>query len=101
MLFFSVIPLLLWKEHNREVAHFNGISDVSGENLPLDFDRCLTPQGAIKPLNLLNQIVRGPGNLPEILRFGRQSFQAGQNLAAFLEKLTVLIPSFSERLAHA
>ena len=77
------------------------ISDVSGENLPLDFDRCLTPQGAIKPLNLLNQIVRGPGNLPEILRFGRQSFQAGQNLAAFLEKLTVLIPSFSERLAHA
>jgi len=76
------------------------ISDISSENLPLDFDRCLTPQGAIKPLNLLNQIVRGPQHLPEIIRFGRQSFSAGQSLAAFLDKFVAAVPSLLERSVH-
>ena len=97
----SAIVMARFASEGVPSAAVRAISDVSGENLPLDFDRCLTPQGAIKPLNLLNQIVRGPRNLPEILRFGRQSFLAGQNLAAFLEKLITSVPALFERLAHA
>ncbi|MBS1840127.1 MAG: hypothetical protein JSS69_04890 [Acidobacteria bacterium] len=77
------------------------VSDVSGEDLPLDFDRCLTPQGAVKPLNLLNQIVRGPQRLPDIIRFGRQSFSAGQKLAEFIEKFVAAVPAILERSVNA
>ena len=68
------------------VLALRGISDSANEDLPLDFDRCLTPQGEIKPMNLINQIVRRPGNLPSLIRFGRQSSQAAQNLAQFMDK---------------
>ncbi len=68
------------------VLALRGISDSANEDLPLDFDRCLTPQGDIKPMNLINQIVRRPGNLRNLVRFGRQSSQAAQNLAQFMNR---------------
>jgi hypothetical protein len=77
------------------------VSDAANEDLPLDFDRCLTPQGAIKPMSLVNQIVKRPDNLPNIVRFGRQSHQAGQTLAAFLERFVPAIPVLFERFAKA
>jgi adenosylhomocysteine nucleosidase len=77
------------------------VSDAADEDLPLDFDRCLTPQGAIKAMNLVNQIVKRPDNLPNIVRFGRQSQQAGHVLASFLEKFVLGIPTLHERFAKA
>jgi nucleoside phosphorylase len=77
------------------------VSDAADEDLPLDFDRCLTPQGAIKPMNLVNQIVKQPNNLPNIVRFGRQSHQAGRTLAAFLERFVLAVPVLLERFAKA
>jgi adenosylhomocysteine nucleosidase len=68
------------------------ISDAANEDLPLDFDRCLTPKGAIKPINLMNQIVRRPGNLANLVRFGRQSKQAAQKLAKFLDNFLATMP---------
>lgn len=69
------------------------ISDGAGEDLPLDFDRCLTRQGAIRPMRMVNQIVRRPDNLPNLLRFGRQSYRAGQTLAQFLETFVPRLPA--------
>ena len=63
------------------VVTIRAISDAAGEDLPIDFDRCLTPQGAVKPMSLVNAIVRRPGRLPNLVRFGRQSNQAAQRLA--------------------
>ena len=98
----SAIVMDMFAREGVPSLALRAISDVAGEDLPLDFDRCLTPQGGIKPLNLMNQIVRRPGNLPEILRFGRQSIQAGQKLATFLEKfVTVVASPFEKRLVHA
>jgi adenosylhomocysteine nucleosidase len=74
------------------VLALRAISDAANEDLPLDFDRCLTPQGAIKPINLMNQIVRRPGNLPNLVRFGRQSNQAAQKLAKFLDNFLATMP---------
>ncbi|PYT81437.1 MAG: hypothetical protein DMG40_09800 [Acidobacteria bacterium] len=67
------------------------ISDAASEDLPIDFDRCVTPQGAIKPLSLVNAIVRRPGNLPNLVRFGRQSSVAARKLADFLDQFVVAI----------
>lgn len=75
------------------------ISDGADEDLPLDFDRCLTPQGEVKPASLVNQIVRRPGNLPKLIRFGRQSYSAAQDLAVFMEKFVVSLPVHAEKVA--
>jgi nucleoside phosphorylase len=75
------------------------ISDSADEDLPIDFDRCLTPQGAIKPMSLVNAIVRRPGKLPNLVRFGRQSNQAAQRLAGFLDKFIAALPVAYEKVA--
>jgi adenosylhomocysteine nucleosidase len=74
------------------------VSDAADEDLPIDFDRCLTPQGAIKPMGLVNAIVRGPGKLPNLLRFGRQSNQAAHRLAAFLDGFIAALPVAQEKV---
>ena len=81
------------------VLALRGISDSANEDLPLDFDRCLTPRGEIRPMNLINQIVRRPGNLPNLVRFGRQSHQAAQNLAQFMDKFVETLTKATFRAA--
>jgi len=75
------------------------VSDAADEDLPIDFDRCLTPQGAIKPMSLINAIVRRPSKLPNLVRFGRQSNQAAQRLASFLDDFIAALPVAHEKVA--
>jgi adenosylhomocysteine nucleosidase len=75
------------------------VSDAADEDLPIDFDRCLTPQGAIKPMSLINAIVRQPSKLPNLVRFGRQSNQAAQRLASFLDDFIAALPVAQEKVA--
>lgn len=81
------------------VLTIRAISDAANEDLPIDFDRCLTPQGAIKPMSLVNAIVRRPSKLPNIVRFGRQSNQAAQRLATFLDEFIAALPVAREKVA--
>ena len=91
------------------MAHFAGmvvpavtiraVSDAANEDLPIDFDRCLTSQGAIKPMSLVNAIVKRPGKLPNLVRFGRQSNLAAQKLAAFLDQFVGTLPAVREKAA--
>jgi len=81
------------------VVAVRAISDGADEDLPMDFDRCLTPQGAVRPMSLVNAIVRRPGNLPNLVRFGRQSNMAAQKLAAFLDDFVASVPASPERIA--
>jgi adenosylhomocysteine nucleosidase len=79
------------------IVTIRAISDAADEDLPIDFDRCLTPQGAIKPMSIVNAIVRRPGKLPNLVRFGRQSYQAAQRLATFLDDFVAALPAIRER----
>lgn len=74
------------------------ISDSADEDLPIDFDRCLTPQGTVKPMSLVNAIVRSPGNIPNLIRFGRQSHRAAQRLAEFLDEFVAALPVIQEKI---
>lgn len=85
----SAIVMSRFANADVPVAAFRVISDGASEDLPVDFDRCLTPQGGIKPMSLVNQLVRRPGNLPNLVRFGKQSYDAAQKLADFLERLVI------------
>jgi adenosylhomocysteine nucleosidase len=80
------------------ILTIRAISDAADEDLPIDFDRCLTRQGAIKPMSLVNAIVKRPSKLPNLVRFGRQSNQAAQKLAAFLDDFVTALPAIQERV---
>jgi adenosylhomocysteine nucleosidase len=75
------------------------ISDAPDEDLPIDFDRCLTPQGGVKPLSLVNAIVSRPQKLPKLIRFGQQSNMAATKLAQFLDDFALSILREEERVA--
>jgi adenosylhomocysteine nucleosidase len=96
-------------ESARIMSHFvaagapvitvRAVSDSADEDLPIDFDRCLTPQGGIKPMSLVNAIVRRPSKLPNLVRFGRQSNQAAQRLAGFLDDFIAALSVAQEKVA--
>lgn len=95
----SALVMAWFKKAGAGVMALRVVSDAATEDLPVDFDRCLTPQGAIKTMSLVNQIVRRPGNLPALVRFGRQSYQAGQALARFLEYFVRELPKVARKVA--
>lgn len=64
------------------------ISDSAHEDLPLDFNRILTPEMRINPLRLLAAILRSPGKIIDLVRFQKQTTRAAQRLADAL--LTVV-----------
>jgi nucleoside phosphorylase len=94
----SAMVMSRFVEAGVPVLTIRAISDSADEDLPIDFDRCLTPQGAIKPMSLVNAIVRRPGNLPNLVRFGRQSNQAAQRLAGFLDEFIAALPVAQEKV---
>ena len=95
----SALVMSWFRKKGAAVMALRVVSDGATEDLPLDFDWCLTPQGAIKPMSLVKQIVMRPGNLPNLIRFGRQSYQAGQALARFLEQFVEELPKVAGKVA--
>jgi adenosylhomocysteine nucleosidase len=95
----SAIIMSHFAAANVPVLTIRAVSDAADEDLPIDFDRCLTPQGAIKPMSLVNAIVRRPSKLPNLVRFGRQSNLAAQKLARFLDDFIAALPVAQEKVA--
>jgi uridine phosphorylase len=79
----------------REMARRKGIpsatirtiSDTAHQNLPLDFNRLLTPDHRIDFAKLAARLLLSPRKIAELLRFQSQTITAAQSLAAFLENL--------------
>lgn len=61
------------------------ISDASDEDLPIDFSECLTPEGKVKPLPLLQRILRRPSKIPALISFGARSKRSAANLTKYLD----------------
>ncbi len=67
------------------VVIIRAISDGSEEDLPVDFSKCLTSEGRVKPRVLLRELFERPARIPELIRFGRQSRSAARKLSLFLD----------------
>jgi len=63
------------------------ISDIAGEDLPLDFNRLLTADQRLSPLKLGVAIVTAPQKLPALMRLGKNSAVAATRLAAVLDQV--------------
>jgi adenosylhomocysteine nucleosidase len=62
------------------------ISDTVDEDLPLDFGCAIKADGQISYGRLLLQVGTHPQRVPAMIRFGKRSEKAAQNLADFLDK---------------
>ena len=60
------------------------ISDAADAPLPLDFNALMTPDMRLSLPRLLGRLVVGPGKIPELIRFGRQTSRAAGRLAEVL-----------------
>jgi nucleoside phosphorylase len=75
------------------VAVIRAISDGSEEDLPIDFTKCLTPDGRVRPGALLKELLEHPAQVPELIRFGRQSRSAARKLSSFLDSFILALTS--------
>lgn len=71
------------------------ISDGVEEDLPLDFNVALTPDGDVSGPRMVAEIFRRPWILPRLIRFGRQSRRAAQSLALFLDRYIMALENIS------
>ena len=69
-----------------KVIAIRGISDVVDEDLPMDFNRVMTPAGEVSIPKVLGEVVRHPMSAPALVRFGKQSRMAAEKLGAFLDR---------------
>lgn len=71
---------------NRGVAFavVRAISDCAGEDLPLDFNRVLRPEGGLDVGRLLVALARRPAAVPGLWRLARQARLASERLAVVL-----------------
>jgi nucleoside phosphorylase len=72
-------------DRNLPVAVIRAISDGAGEDMPIDFKKCITVEGRVKPVPLVGELLSHPTKLPGLIRFGRQSKNAARRLAVFLD----------------
>jgi adenosylhomocysteine nucleosidase len=67
------------------------ISDDFHEDLPLDFQRATDASGRVSLIDVFFQLAQRPGQLPQLIRFGKHSKQAAERLAGFLDRYVIAI----------
>jgi len=63
-----------------------GISDMSEQDLPLDFNRVTTDSGEVSLARVFGQVIQNVTAIPSLIRFGQQSQLAASKLAEFLDR---------------
>jgi nucleoside phosphorylase len=81
----SVHVMEVFRSEGLPVATIRAISDASDENLPIDFTEAVSPDGRVKIVSLLRQLIGRPAKIPDLVRFGLRSKGAARKLAAFLD----------------
>ncbi len=77
------------------VVAVRAISDTSGEDLPIDFNKVATEEGDVSIRKILGEVVGSPRSVPSLIRFGQQSKRAAESLAEFLERFIAKIAAAS------
>ena len=80
----SEIIRRLARERGIPSATVRVISDAASETLPLDFNALMTPEMELDFARLIGCLVRSPGKIPELIRFGGRTKRASARLAGVL-----------------
>jgi adenosylhomocysteine nucleosidase len=68
------------------------VSDAFDEDLPIDFNRTLSKDSQVSVTKVVLQVMKNPFVLPALLRFGKQSRMAAEELAKYLDKYVSTVP---------
>ncbi len=74
---------MAWGAHGIAIR---AVGDTAEEDLPLDFNQAMTPQGAISTGRIAGALLKRPSALPGLFRFARQSRDAAIELGNFLDR---------------
>jgi nucleoside phosphorylase len=66
-------------------AAIRAISDRSDEDLPIDFNRTISSDNLVSIPRVLAELAKNPSTLGPLIRFGKQSRDAAETLARFLD----------------
>jgi nucleoside phosphorylase len=81
------------------------ISDSASEDLPINFNLTMSATNQVSTAKVLLELAKNPFALPSLIRFGRQSQQAAERLASFLDqyvqKVATIVSSKSSTAAGA
>jgi nucleoside phosphorylase len=77
------------------------ISDASEGDLPLDLNRAITETGGVSVSRIVGQALLRPHRIPGLVRFGRQSRQAAESLASFLDAFVNELAGHSKEFSTA
>jgi adenosylhomocysteine nucleosidase len=72
------------REQKIPSATVRVISDVAGEDLPLDFNTLMTAENRISYAKLAAKLLRGPQAIPQLMKFRQQTIVAATKLASAL-----------------
>lgn len=75
------------RERNIPCATVRVISDTADEELPLDFNLLMTPDGKISFARLGLAVLQSPGVVPHLLALRKRTSLAAENLACILADL--------------
>jgi len=75
------------RRKNIPSATIRSISDTAHQNLPLDFNRIMTPDHRIDFAKLTARLLLSPRKIAELLRFQGQTQIAAEKLAVFLHQI--------------
>jgi adenosylhomocysteine nucleosidase len=91
------------RDEQIPVVVIRSVSDGSEEQMPVDFEKCLDPEGSVKVLPLLKELAKRPGKMPALIRFGQQSRASAEKMVEFLDDyIQALRPELLEaRVAEA
>jgi adenosylhomocysteine nucleosidase len=85
----SEIIRRLCREQSVPGATVRVISDTAAEDLPLDFNRFLTPSQRFDYLKLVSALCRSPRKIPALLRLRKQTRAAAKELARVLTEVVL------------
>lgn len=71
------------------------VSDAADEDLPIDFGKTITPEGQVSLMRVLQEVMRHPGRIPALVRFGRRSRSAAEALADALDRFVGAIGAWN------
>lgn len=83
----SEIIQRICREAGIECVTLRVISDSAHEDLPLDFNALMTGEQKLSPAKLARAILKAPQKIPALIRLGRNSAFAAQQLADVLAKI--------------
>jgi adenosylhomocysteine nucleosidase len=67
------------------------ISDLAGEDMPLDMDGVFNDEGRISIPRVLGQVALHPGSVPDLMKLANQSKRAAESLAQFLDRYVPML----------